>query len=255
MTDGLVLVHSLMEVRACTVACACCAYHLSFIHPHNQLTSMTLVMKQRSLAPDEAFSAIEDALPLFNPTVNFSRNLELYDACGYQPTRDHPVVQEWLSPDRPESEFDKPQFKRLSSVINSNAYCPSPLPSPSPSLQQRKDFFTSAKGTPTVTNRSPLHTHSTPSPSRPPTTHKRVAPSSNGGNTRDARGSPQMDLGASARDILSETGFDLAGFADTLKEIEKSHASGKPRRDNGNGSRKDSFDGQRKQKAAPSLYC
>lgn len=29
MTDGLVLVHSLMEVRACTIACACCAYRIS----------------------------------------------------------------------------------------------------------------------------------------------------------------------------------------------------------------------------------
>lgn len=40
MAGGLVLVHSLMEVRACTIACACCAYRCFLVNtlglPHLQ---------------------------------------------------------------------------------------------------------------------------------------------------------------------------------------------------------------------------
>lgn len=37
------------------------------------------------------------ALPLFQPTSNFTHHLELFDACGYTPTIDHPAVQSWLT--------------------------------------------------------------------------------------------------------------------------------------------------------------
>jgi len=38
------------------------------------------------------------ALPLFNRTHNFSRQLELFDTCRYSPTSDHPLVKEWAGP-------------------------------------------------------------------------------------------------------------------------------------------------------------
>ncbi|PPQ92758.1 hypothetical protein CVT25_003867, partial [Psilocybe cyanescens] len=62
-SGGLVLVHSMIESRACT---AVCAYLMSASH-HTTA---------------EAFSAISQALPLFNPTRSFIRNLELFEECG-----------------------------------------------------------------------------------------------------------------------------------------------------------------------------
>ncbi|KAK7043808.1 hypothetical protein VNI00_008420 [Paramarasmius palmivorus] len=56
--QGLVLVHSLAESKAAIVVCS---------YP----------------------------LPLFNRTTNFTRHLELFGACGYAPTADHPLVMEW----------------------------------------------------------------------------------------------------------------------------------------------------------------
>ena len=40
---------------------------------------------------------LHPALPLFEPTPNFTRHLELFDSCAYAPTRDHPAVQQWIS--------------------------------------------------------------------------------------------------------------------------------------------------------------
>lgn len=37
------------------------------------------------------------ALPLFNSTRNFSRNLQLFEACNHMPTPEHPAVKAWLS--------------------------------------------------------------------------------------------------------------------------------------------------------------
>jgi len=237
MSDGgLILVHSLMEVRACTVACAC-------------------LMKQQNLAPDEAFSAIEDVLPLFNPTVNFSRNLELYDACGYQPTRNHAVVQEWLS-DRPESGFGKLQAIGLSPsplrrLSNGNPYSSPPLRSPAPPLNYAKPP-SSTRQILTSSSRTPVHFPVAPSlsPSSLPARRKDPHPSSPG----PVSGPSCVDLEARARDLLSETGLDLSGFTDALKEIEKSQGNG-IHRSNVNGSRRDGLGAQKKQQAAPSLYC
>ncbi|CAA7259408.1 unnamed protein product [Cyclocybe aegerita] len=71
---GLVLIYSQNETRVCTAACA-------------------FLMSAMRYSPSRAFSLLEDALPLFNPTQNFSRNLELFHACGYHPTPNHPVVK------------------------------------------------------------------------------------------------------------------------------------------------------------------
>ncbi|GLB34384.1 putative dual specificity phosphatase, catalytic domain [Lyophyllum shimeji] len=77
-SGGQVLVHSSVESTACIVVCA-------------------FLMSARNLSASEAFSQIEDALPLFNPTKSFSRHLELFEACKYRPTSDHPLVKEWVA--------------------------------------------------------------------------------------------------------------------------------------------------------------
>ncbi|PFH48983.1 hypothetical protein AMATHDRAFT_122688, partial [Amanita thiersii Skay4041] len=76
-SGGLVLVHCLVESRACTVVCAA-------------------LMLMKRMRPEEAFGILEDVLPLFNPTRNFLRHLELFAACGLNPTRDHPLVRGWV---------------------------------------------------------------------------------------------------------------------------------------------------------------
>jgi dual specificity phosphatase 12 len=35
------------------------------------------------------------ALPLFQPTRNFTHHLELFEACDYKPRKDHPSVIKW----------------------------------------------------------------------------------------------------------------------------------------------------------------
>ncbi|TFK33194.1 protein-tyrosine phosphatase-like protein [Crucibulum laeve] len=77
-SGGLVLVHCLIESRACTVIGAS-------------------LMSLRYCTPEQAFAVLEDALPLFSPTRNFSRHLELFYRCKHHPTRDHPMVREWLA--------------------------------------------------------------------------------------------------------------------------------------------------------------
>ncbi|KAF9449058.1 DSPc-domain-containing protein [Macrolepiota fuliginosa MF-IS2] len=235
--DGRILVHSLMEVRACTVACAC-------------------LMKQQNLAPDEAFSVIEDVLPLFNPTVNFSRNLELYDACGYQPTKNHAVVQEWLSSNGPESGFNKLQAIDLS---------PSPLRRPSGGIPYSSPPLRSSASPPkyaktlsstqqnlTLSSRTPAHCPVAPSLPSPSLPMRRKDPHSS--SSGPVSGSSRTDLEARARDLLSETGLDLSGFTDALKEIEKSQGNG-IHRGGVNGSHRGGPGTQKKQQAAPSLYC
>ncbi|KAF5364171.1 hypothetical protein D9756_000122 [Leucocoprinus leucothites] len=223
MLDGLVLVHSQMEARACTAACAC-------------------LMKQRCLAPDEAFSTIEDALPLFNPTVNFSRNLELYDACGYQPTRSHPVVREWLSSDRPEN--------RLNSSRNAEA--PSSYPRrPSGSIisSSTPQALTSLSGAKSTSYHSSQVTILSTPPSHPVMTRRKSSShSSSSAAQLGMTNSVEMDLGARAKDILSNTGFDLSGFSDTLKDIEKNQVQ-RAGRARGN------FTTQKQQQATGSLLC
>ncbi|KDR84422.1 hypothetical protein GALMADRAFT_237283 [Galerina marginata CBS 339.88] len=76
--DGVVLVHSLVESRACTAASA-------------------YLMAAENQSPAQAFGVLEDALPLFNPTRNFTNHLELFQACDYAPTADHPIVKEWIA--------------------------------------------------------------------------------------------------------------------------------------------------------------
>ncbi|KAJ3574685.1 hypothetical protein NP233_g1586 [Leucocoprinus birnbaumii] len=203
MRDGLVLVHSQMEARACTVACAS-------------------LMKQRCLAPDEAFSTIEDALPLFNPTVNFSRNLELYDACGYQPTRNHPVVREWLASDRPENRLNH------SRTVEAPTSYPR-RPSGSIISSSTPQALTSLSGIKTSSfHPSAAPVTVVPTPSSHPVMTRRKSPSyassssfSTAQHPHSVTSSAEMDLEARAKDILSNTGFDLSGFADTLKDIEK----------------------------------
>ncbi|KAF7353852.1 Phosphatases II [Mycena venus] len=70
---GKVLVHSLLEARACTVVGA-------------------YLMASRNILPEAAAAVIQDALPLFDPTSNFTRALNLFAACKCKPTLDHPAI-------------------------------------------------------------------------------------------------------------------------------------------------------------------
>ncbi|KAJ7491025.1 protein-tyrosine phosphatase-like protein [Mycena latifolia] len=64
---GKVLVHSLLEARACIVVGA-------------------YLMISRNISPEAAADVIQDALPLFDPTLNFTRALELFGTCNYKPS-------------------------------------------------------------------------------------------------------------------------------------------------------------------------
>jgi len=75
---GQVLVHCRAEMRACIIVAA-------------------YIMSTEKASPLKVSSILEDALPLFEPTPNFIRHLELFDACAYAPTMEHPAVKQWVS--------------------------------------------------------------------------------------------------------------------------------------------------------------
>ncbi|KAJ7221508.1 protein-tyrosine phosphatase-like protein [Mycena pura] len=72
---GKVLVHSLLETRACTVVAA----HL---------------MTERNISSVAATKIIQDALPLFHPTRNFTRALSLFHESNFKPAigRGRPAI-------------------------------------------------------------------------------------------------------------------------------------------------------------------
>ncbi|KAI6101715.1 hypothetical protein EV401DRAFT_788051 [Pisolithus croceorrhizus] len=73
-----VLIQCRVELRACVVACA-------------------YLMTIRKLTPRQAHGVLESALPLYNPTSTFYCHLDLFAACEYAPTQDHPLVRAWLA--------------------------------------------------------------------------------------------------------------------------------------------------------------
>ncbi|KAF8187201.1 protein-tyrosine phosphatase-like protein [Pholiota molesta] len=73
-SGGVVLVYSAVESRACVVACA-------------------YLMAAQRCPLQRALSVIHDALPLFHRTHNFMHVLELYQACGCNPTPSHPALK------------------------------------------------------------------------------------------------------------------------------------------------------------------
>jgi len=74
---GLVLVHSQVESKACIAVCA-------------------YLMYSQHVSVSKSLSILGNALPLFTPTANLTRHLELFTACNFAPTSDHPAVQEWI---------------------------------------------------------------------------------------------------------------------------------------------------------------
>jgi dual specificity phosphatase 12 len=74
---GRILLHCLTESTAAIVVCA-------------------YLMWSRRSSYNQAFRTLHDALPLFNPTDNFTKLLELYAACNCSPSSDHPALQDWL---------------------------------------------------------------------------------------------------------------------------------------------------------------
>ncbi|KAJ3787848.1 protein-tyrosine phosphatase-like protein [Lentinula aff. detonsa] len=75
---GVVLVYSEMESKAV-------------------LASYGYLMSSRGLTPKQVYQQLTEALPLFNRSSNFTRQLELFDACSFAPTSDHPLIEEWLN--------------------------------------------------------------------------------------------------------------------------------------------------------------
>jgi len=76
---GRILIHCLTESTAAIVACA-------------------YVMWSRHISYKQAYMTLHDALPLFNPTDNFTQLLELYAACNCSPYSGHPALQNWRTP-------------------------------------------------------------------------------------------------------------------------------------------------------------
>ncbi|KAF8998776.1 hypothetical protein BDQ17DRAFT_1361590, partial [Cyathus striatus] len=75
---GVVLVHCLVESRGVAAVCAA-------------------VMQMEGLSVEDAFGVVDHALPLFNPTSNFHRTLELFQLTSHNPTPTHPLVRAWLA--------------------------------------------------------------------------------------------------------------------------------------------------------------
>lgn len=76
-----VLVHCQLESSAAVVVCA-------------------YLMWSRRIPCGQAYKILQDALPLFNRTANFSKYLEIFAACNYSPKIEHPPVQAWLAEER-----------------------------------------------------------------------------------------------------------------------------------------------------------
>ncbi|KAJ4488368.1 protein-tyrosine phosphatase-like protein [Lentinula aciculospora] len=74
---GVVLVYSEMESKAV-------------------LASYGYLMNSLELTPKQVYQQLTEALPLFNRTTNFIRQLELFNTCSFAPTADHPLVKEWF---------------------------------------------------------------------------------------------------------------------------------------------------------------
>jgi dual specificity phosphatase 12 len=87
---GRILIHCLTESTAAIVACA-------------------YLMWSRHFSYNQAYKTLHDALPLFNPTDNFTQLLELYAACNCSPSSDHPALQDWLGIGYPSNSFSSSQ--------------------------------------------------------------------------------------------------------------------------------------------------
>ncbi|KAI0321967.1 protein-tyrosine phosphatase-like protein [Amylostereum chailletii] len=80
LIGGRVLVHCSTESIAAVTVCA-------------------YLMWSRNWSYRQAYKLLQDALPLFNRTVNFTQHLEVFAACNHNPTAEHPVLRAWLSED------------------------------------------------------------------------------------------------------------------------------------------------------------
>ncbi|KAG1836007.1 protein-tyrosine phosphatase-like protein [Suillus subalutaceus] len=96
---GQVLVQCRVELRACIVVCA-------------------YFMFSRHVSPRQALVLLESALPLYNPTDNFYRHLDLFAACNYVPTPNNPLVQAWISGG---TQAGKPSLNKKSATTTKNA--------------------------------------------------------------------------------------------------------------------------------------
>ncbi|KAF5372859.1 hypothetical protein D9758_001751 [Tetrapyrgos nigripes] len=98
-----VLVYSDVECKAAIVVCC-------------------YLMCTQNLNPNEAHEILGKALPLFHRTANFSRHLELFGACGFAPSSDHPLVKEWVGESSPLSCTPKESYsKEMAAAITATA--------------------------------------------------------------------------------------------------------------------------------------
>ncbi|EPQ58862.1 hypothetical protein GLOTRDRAFT_34445 [Gloeophyllum trabeum ATCC 11539] len=117
---GQVLVYSSAEWKAAVIICAYrtyLRYQTARLKPESDVNLLPSVMSSRRISPSQATSLLENgasfsatrvvqtdnlqcyhppALPLFNRTRNFTKQLELFAACLYRPTSDHPAVRAYL---------------------------------------------------------------------------------------------------------------------------------------------------------------
>jgi dual specificity phosphatase 12 len=91
---GRILVHCLTESTAAIIACAYLMWSRQSSYKQAYRTLHDGI--SRCHCRLDTFLMIYPALPLFNPTDNFTKLLELYAACNCSPSSDHPALQDWL---------------------------------------------------------------------------------------------------------------------------------------------------------------
>ncbi|THV08026.1 phosphatases II [Dendrothele bispora CBS 962.96] len=99
---GQVLVYSEVECKAAIVVCC-------------------YLMCAQNVSLNEARKILEKALPLFHRTANFNRHLELFDACEFAPTSDHPLVRDWVSKCGPSGPLNGSYSREMAAAITATA--------------------------------------------------------------------------------------------------------------------------------------
>ncbi|KAK7440256.1 hypothetical protein VKT23_017196 [Stygiomarasmius scandens] len=102
VSKSQVLVYSDVECKAAIVVCC-------------------YLMWTRSMSANEASHVLEKALPLFHRTANFTSHLELYGACGFAPTSDHPLVKDWVGKCSTSSPLKGTYSQEMAAAITATA--------------------------------------------------------------------------------------------------------------------------------------
>ncbi|KAF5322269.1 hypothetical protein D9619_000122 [Psilocybe cf. subviscida] len=104
---NMVLVHCLIESRVCIAASA----YLMASQKISPARASAAIQEGENLifimhALPEDISASVSALPLFNPTRNFTRHLEVFQACAYAPKASNLAVRDFIASEKtPKSQI------------------------------------------------------------------------------------------------------------------------------------------------------